>query len=886
MAKKSLAQTPNKQAAPASDAAGSALGPSRESVSASSPLQDEDEEHHHWSQNEGLLSAHDGPNNGQSEDDDELLNTSPALENQIPRGHSTTNRPSNMGTSTSHTEMQPYSSPATAGSLNDAGRPKSTGKLVRPSGGAPSARKPIARSTFPSRTRTFKTTGMKRADPYDMGHSPQIGERRQRHVPESTAFSPLKKQSRNARNKPVMQADLIQGQHGQGPNPRRSRRQEHIREQELSHQNHSPRGLELQSKTASNVNGLSEPSQQDDQDQEQEPEDVAEPHNGIARGGEDIDAIVVGKPSPPVKKRGRPSKAERKLEAQHQLAGKKSRGRPRKDHTSSILDINTGEPNAQEQPTKRPRGVQAVSARLPGHQTQKVHPGRDREGPEVRNLRSTKAATKTARTNDRAPQLDGKYQTSVPTGESEPSGEGDKAELSECEPSDGDVHEGEQDGDHEDPTARGIVALAKARPSEMFTDAQTQDLILSSEQSRGTMDATEDPNGSSRFYGQWPALRKACRAVNEIGVNVVKNEPQPKRHIKLRNAHIGNILKSCDKVVDKLSANEEPAAQLAEIDEQIGALYKITGDLNPTINNVSAAKDVYFHLFPKLAELLRAIVKHYEELDTIEGTCEDLTLGHLKNVVALVQMILDLGDGAKKYNPRPPSNLALVKPVENGILAPLKTMNAALKKAVRSKEFEQQAQEDRRHQTKLRAQELEREAKLEKWQAKISKARLKWELLHNERLWAEGFVGSARKHRHLAPPEPMPEFDHNGIPFDRVEVFKNRIGPSRAAVDALSDMVWEPEQLAALDAGLRTYKGEFVFESIFRKYCGKGGALRPFNVTEIVACAADYKKYMEEYQRNAFGEVEDWVQQIPVWTSGHPLGKENQMGNGHEQELQ
>ncbi|KAI7541594.1 hypothetical protein KC331_g8471 [Hortaea werneckii] len=210
-------------------------------------------------------------------------------------------------------------------------------------------------------------------------------------------------------------------------------------------------------------------------------------------------------------------------------------------------------------------------------------------------------------------------------------------------------------------------------------------------------------------------------------------------------------------------------------------------------------------------------------------------------------------------------------------------MNAALKKVLRSKEFEQQSQEIRRHQAILSAQELEREAKLEKWQAKISKARLKWELLHNERLWAEGFVGSARKHRHLAPPEPMPEFDHNGIPFDRVEVFQNRIGPSRAAVDALSELVWEPEQLAALDAGLRTYKGEFVFESIFRKYCGKGGPLRPFNVTEIVTCAADYKKYMEEFQRDNFGEVEDWVEQIPVWTSGHPLGKENQMRNGHEQ---
>ncbi|KAI6850129.1 hypothetical protein KC332_g179 [Hortaea werneckii] len=545
-----------------------------------------------------------------------------------------------------------------------------------------------------------------------------------------------------------------------------------------------------------------------------------------------------------------------------------------------MLDVNVSESNAQKRPTRRPRRVQAVAARMPERKTQTSHPGADGEAPNVRNSRSTKAATKA-----RATQLDDEYETSLPKGGSEPSGGKNNAEISDYEPSDGDVHEREQNGDHEKPTAQEIVAPAKARPSEVFSGAQIGNLMSSSVEPRGTTPTREDPTDSIRFYGQWPALRKACRAVDQIGVNVVKNEPQPKRHIKLRNVHIGTILDSCDTAIDRLSANEEPAAQLAQIDEQTSALYKITEDFDPTDGNVSAAKDIYFHLLPKLTELLRAIVKHYEELDTVEATRNDLTLGHLKSIVAFVQMVLDLGDGAKKYNPRPPTNLALVKPVENGILAPLKTMNAALKKVVRSKELEQQSHEDGRHQAKLRAEELEREAKVERWQAKISKARLKWELLHNERLWAEGFVGSARKHRHLAPPEPMLELDHNGVPFDRVEVFKNRIGPSRAAVNALSDLVWEPEQLAALDAGLRTYKGEFVFESIFRKYCGKGGPLRPFNVTEIVVCAADYKKYMEEYQKNAIGQVEDWVEQIPVWTSGHPLGKENQMRDGVEQEL-
>ncbi|KAI6900829.1 hypothetical protein KC318_g19709, partial [Hortaea werneckii] len=463
---------------------------------------------------------------------------------------------------------------------------------------------------------------------------------------------------------PAMQADLIQDERGQGPNPRRPGRQKELKEHELAQQrstrlrDHSPRGSQLQLQTARNVNRSSEPFQQDSQGQEQELEDVADSNDDITRAGENVDAIVVEQPSSLVKKRGRPSKAERKPETQHQLTGKKKRGRPRKDHASSMFDVNIAESNAQMPPTRSSRRVQAAAARLPEPQTQKVHPGKDQESPDVRNHRSTKAATKTATTKAKATQLEDEYQMSSPTDGSGPSSENDNAEFSDNEPNNGHVHESEQKGDHDEPTAKEGVVPAKARLSEVFAGAQTEDLMSSPAQPRGTTHDTEDPDGFIRFYGQWPALRKACKAVDQIGVNVVNNESQPKRQIRLRNVQIGTILNSCDTVIDRLSANEEPAAQLAQIDDQIVALYRITGDSNPTINNVSTAKDVYFHLFPKLAELLRAIVKHYEELDTVEASRDDLTLGHLKNVVALVQMILDLGDGAKKYNPRPPSNLA------------------------------------------------------------------------------------------------------------------------------------------------------------------------------------------------------------------------------------
>ena len=66
-----------------------------------------------------------------------------------------------------------------------------------------------------------------------------------------------------------------------------------------------------------------------------------------------------------------------------------------------------------------------------------------------------------------------------------------------------------------------------------------------------------------------------------------------------------------------------------------------------------------------------------------------------------------------------------------------------------------------------------------------------------------------------------------------------------------------------------------VFVKIFRRYCGRHGALSRFNVTEIVTVAADLKDYLIRMQQHDYDGVQDWVRAIPVWTQGHPPGKEN-----------
>ncbi|KAK3074138.1 hypothetical protein LTR53_003668 [Teratosphaeriaceae sp. CCFEE 6253] len=379
-----------------------------------------------------------------------------------------------------------------------------------------------------------------------------------------------------------------------------------------------------------------------------------------------------------------------------------------------------------------------------------------------------------------------------------------------------------------------------------------------------------------RMYGQWRHLRQVYRAINKIGVQHLSDEAQPRQRIRLRDDKVKTAMSSCNDILVKVINGEDPAVDLADVAEQIDALCRSTDHNELELDNVVRIKNIYFHLFPQLVRTLWHMVQCYEASDAGVELASPLTKGHLRLVRDAVKVILDLGEGARKYT-RPDSRLCLVQPVNNGIVAPLKQVRAVFSRALA--ELEAAAEQKRRRQlvaeeNALAAQQEEQEARQAE---QVRRAKKKWDQLHFERLCAEGGILSKAKRDHLScVPEPEQEYDQNGQPFERVQVFHERVGPSPAAVERARSLVWRLEQTNALADGLREYQGSDVFEKVFRRHCPRGQLLNQYNVVEIVTCAADLQEWLQRRQRELDGTAQEWVDRIPVWTRGTPAGKENE----------
>ena len=158
----------------------------------------------------------------------------------------------------------------------------------------------------------------------------------------------------------------------------------------------------------------------------------------------------------------------------------------------------------------------------------------------------------------------------------------------------------------------------------------------------------------------------------------------------------------------------------------------------------------------------------------------------------------------------------------------------------------------------------------------IRKLEEKWKRLHEERQWIEGGLIPTAKAKHLAFPDHYIEIDEDGLPFEREQLFVRRVGPPPGLVDEALARQWSMVELSSLCDGLKQYSGPFVFEKVFRRYCGKGRELNKYNVTEIVTVAAALREQLTLDQESKYGEVEEWIAAIPVWTRAHALGKENE----------
>ncbi|KAK4507671.1 hypothetical protein PRZ48_001406 [Zasmidium cellare] len=398
-------------------------------------------------------------------------------------------------------------------------------------------------------------------------------------------------------------------------------------------------------------------------------------------------------------------------------------------------------------------------------------------------------------------------------------------------------------------------------------------------------DDVEQPGDvdANRLLGQGRRLKEIYDSLKNVGLshrngefhraNVDRDDDDVQAIVKLcKKARTG--LKRLQDDIDSDEPSRDPPREFDQIALRIKGLCGQNDDFPTDFKDQAKATEIYFYLVPGLVKVLRDTIEVYETID--EGA---INIAHLKIVITFIALILRLGTSADDYR-RPDPGLAVVRPVKTDILKPLRKVHVNLNQYISRQEqneinAREQAREDAETARQLREEEQE--------QAKRkSRNRIlnKWIGLHDERRHVVGVVPWSLV-RHLRMPDAPVEFDQNGEPFERVELLTHRVGPHPVHIKRAKEQVWSTEEINALLEGLRRYTGPQVFQDIFRAYCRRNGALYYYNVTEIVTIAADLKEHLEEKQMEEYGEIEQWVRDIPVWTNVQTmLGQENATTTG------
>lgn len=744
-----------------------------------------------------------------------------------------------------------------------------------------------------------------------------------KQVPSSLAGEKLR--DTRAKDQQMIDAQLLAGTAAPEPHPdvrrspRRPGREAEVQEQE---EPDVPDGVELgtqdarekvwfpepmSSATRRSVLSVQLPAALEEDDGSAENEETAE---DVEEPEEPADAAVaqedVAGPNPPKPKRGRPKKSETTKQGSLEKSGTAGSSTRRSVHDGKHDAVEISETVTKKGAAKPPQKPKKQSSTRAQRSINAARAAEE-EHEDTIALAEPASDVSVSRRENRA------HTTSGDDSDEEDDYHAENEFEDEDESADEDSGDGEAIGSEQrrQPVSRQLATIAPSeisavatgdalqtpspkkgprKPQKRKADDDDGDAIATANTSKkrrttAQQEAKEtseppiaEPAGNSnRFYGQWHTLRKVFKAVNDIGVNYVDGERKSPRWIKLADVEVKGIVKSCNKAIKQALDRDETATTLAAISDDVDALYQAHGEHTPDFENELRIKNIYSHLFPKLLELLRTMITTFESTDN-EDLTEDaytaVTMRHLETVNNIISLILDLGEGVKEYI-SPHSSLALVRPVRQKILAPLKTVYAALRKVVRLHNQNEEYKVQQQQEAEERALATQREEQEERRATHARRVADKWHKLHEERMWAEGGIISAEKRRHLRLPDPPPEFDQNGVRFERLEVFAPRTGPPPAMVEAAREHVWTMSELDALAEGLQKYKGPYVFEKVFRRFCPRYGLLNKYNVTEIVTVAAGLKEYMANVQQEQNGEVEDWVKAIPVWTKGHPLGKEN-----------
>ncbi|KAF7191378.1 hypothetical protein HII31_07401 [Pseudocercospora fuligena] len=451
---------------------------------------------------------------------------------------------------------------------------------------------------------------------------------------------------------------------------------------------------------------------------------------------------------------------------------------------------------------------------------------------------------------------------------------------------------------------RSTKARAKGKlPSKGRHIQGPDEQPLSSDESQSA--DTENEDADARFLGQWPILKKIFAVVRKRNARSKNGKNRNADNVEIEG-DVAEALNACWQAMRRLkrlrdtkhdtAQIQDPPTELKHLMEKINILCGKDPRSQADLSNEKMAMCIYVHLIDKLVDLLRHMLFCYEQIDQGESVlASNMSLEHTRTCTQTMNMILEMGRGAKKYK-LDSATERLKKSIEKNTLLPLgkvvKSFAACLTDVARQRQLEEAQARDREEREQRRL-ERQRERKERGERDQYEMLRKKWGMLHTERRRAEGGCLTVAKQRHLQYKESEPEFDQNGNLFERVEVFRTRApGPSPAAIAQIragkTFRPWSNEALLALVEGLKRWSNdeEMVFTRIIREHCTRGGLLVDRNVTEIVVAAADLKELLSRSQEQSDGHVQEWVRKIPLWTEPRslltPMGQEN--GEQEEEE--
>ena len=277
------------------------------------------------------------------------------------------------------------------------------------------------------------------------------------------------------------------------------------------------------------------------------------------------------------------------------------------------------------------------------------------------------------------------------------------------------------------------------------------------------------------------------------------------------------------------------------------------------------------------AYLFRDLVRHLEGLhDWLRQEYGDIdsSFDALRVIVPFMTSIISLKDHVADWKVTLSNRYqgdGFIKEVVSDVITPLRKIEATSRATLRA--MRETAKQERAYEDAVRAVREREEAEQRKYQFEDLKRKkqISWIDLHVCRLQVEHdhrrqhALAMNRKYFDEQMERYVNDMDANGVQFERVDVFKKRVAPPPRPSAFLDQKEWSDEQLSALIEGLTEFSGQSVFHNIFRKYCAYGQPLRQFGVPEITAKAAEVRsQLLTTYQENAWGEVPEWISNIPI----------------------